>query len=335
MLVLEKNTSVGSECSYGSAATTWPFLIKSREPRIIPMIQRGIDAHLRLSSTIHYEYAEKNCLWIFDSNGNSRLAEKQLDDLGVKEWRVVERANFRQLEPDLSDKITSGILFPGLYQGDSRQMCTQLAKHAEASGAEIMTSSTALSFSTQSNFVETVVLADGQTISADNFVISSGAWSQSLGASLSYSIPTIPVKGHMLDYPKNSGMVKNLIYNGKLMIRNTLQGALRVGSSRDYSGFEKTINERAATRLRLQAEKIVPKLGSVQPEVWTGLRPSTPDGWPIIGFPKSFRNLFLATGHFHEGFTLAAHTGELVQESIANPEYRWECQELCDPDRFN
>ncbi len=328
VLVLEKNKLIGDECSYGSAATTWPFLIKSREPQMLPMIQRGIEAHLRLSSAIHYEYVEKNCLWVIDSQENSRLAEKWLEDRAIKEWNPVDKAKVRQLEPDLSDKVVSGIILPGLYQGDSRQMCAQLANHVEAFGAKIVTFGEAVSFSSQSDSIGKVVLADGRSFTGDYFVVCSGAWSRSLGSSLNYSIPTFPVKGHMLDYPRNSATINHLLYTGRIMMRSTAEGGIRVGSTRDYSGFEKTINERAVKRMRLQAEKFLPRLGTNQPAVWTGLRPGNPDGWPIIGFPKSYRNLFLATGHFHEGFTLAAYTGEIALESIKNPEYQWESKEL-------
>jgi glycine/D-amino acid oxidase-like deaminating enzyme len=335
VLVLERNALVGNECSFGSAATTWPFLIKFREPQMLPFVQRGVDAHLRLSPTIHYEYVDKNCLWIFDSEENSRLAVKQLDDRGIRGWETVDQAKVIELEPDLSDAVVSGIVLSGLYQGDSRQMCAQLAKNLEASGSAILTSAEAISFSAQSDTIEKVTLADGRSFGADYFVVSSGAWSRSLGTSVKYSIPTFPVKGHMLDYTTNSVAVSHLLYTGKFMVRNTIRGGIRVGSTRDYSCFEKTVNERAANRMQLQAEKFLPRLKTNQPEVWTGFRPGTPDGWPIIGFPKSYHNLFLATGHFHEGFTLAACTGEIVAESIKNPEYRWESKELCDPDRFN
>ena len=302
---------------------------------MVPVVQKGINAHLRLSPTIHYEYVDKNCLWIFDSEENSRLAEKQLDDRGIKGWEIVDKEKVRELEPDLSDKVVSGIVLTGLYQGDSRQMCAGLAKNLEASGSTILTSAEATSFSTHSDTIEKVSLADGRSFAADYFVVSSGAWSQSLGTSIKYSIPTFPVKGHMLDYATSSVTVSHLLYTGKLMVRSTVRGGIRVGSTRDYSGFEKTVNERAANRMQVQAEKFLPKLKTNEPEVWTGLRPGSPDGWPIIGFPKSYHNLFLATGHFHEGFTLAAYTGEIVAESIKNPEYPWESKELCDPDRFN
>ena len=50
-------------------------------------------------------------------------------------------------------------------------------------------------------------------------------------------------------------------------------------------------------------------------EFWTGLRPNTPDGTPIVG-PTAVRNLFLNTGHGTLGWTMAAGSGRLVADAV-------------------
>jgi D-amino-acid dehydrogenase len=48
-------------------------------------------------------------------------------------------------------------------------------------------------------------------------------------------------------------------------------------------------------------------------EFWTGLRPMTPDGTPIVGATR-FANLLLNTGHGTLGWTMAAGSGKLVAD---------------------
>jgi D-amino-acid dehydrogenase len=66
---------------------------------------------------------------------------------------------------------------------------------------------------------------------------------------------------------------------------------------------------------------------------WSGLRPCAPDGLPIVGRPRAYGNLVVATGHAMMGFTLAPVTGVLVAELVAGVQPSDDVTFL-DPDRF-
>jgi D-amino-acid dehydrogenase len=51
-------------------------------------------------------------------------------------------------------------------------------------------------------------------------------------------------------------------------------------------------------------------------EVWRGLRPLTPDGLPIIGKSRKWKNLIIATGHGMQGLALGPITGKLVAQLV-------------------
>ena len=48
----------------------------------------------------------------------------------------------------------------------------------------------------------------------------------------------------------------------------------------------------------------------------TGMRPMTPDGLPVIGLLKGYRNLAVAAGHAMLGVTLAPATAEAIADLI-------------------
>ncbi len=50
-------------------------------------------------------------------------------------------------------------------------------------------------------------------------------------------------------------------------------------------------------------------------EFWTGLRPMTPDGTPIIG-KTPIANLYLNTGHGTLGWTMSCGSGKLVADIV-------------------
>jgi glycine oxidase len=49
---------------------------------------------------------------------------------------------------------------------------------------------------------------------------------------------------------------------------------------------------------------------------WAGLRPMTPDGFPIIGGEPMLRGLWYATGHGRNGILLAGITGVLIRQLL-------------------
>jgi len=54
-------------------------------------------------------------------------------------------------------------------------------------------------------------------------------------------------------------------------------------------------------------------------EPWTGLRPGSPDGLPLMG-PTQIESLTLATGHFRNGILLAPVSAEMLTRSILEGE---------------
>lgn len=338
VLVVEKGGEVGCECSWGSAATIWPFLERAREPQLFPMVEEGVKSHLQLSQKLNYDFSESTCLWLLGSEADAKAAESKLANEPSTQWSRVDRQQLRQIEPDVSDEVACGIAIKGTYQGDSLKLCREFARSVLSHDSEIATSTEAFSFEKNGDLISGLKLrGDDSVIRAGVFILSAGAWSQHFSTNLKYSIPTIPIKGHILNYTNSSCTIHNLLlFMDRIFLRGADGGAtIKVGSNRDYSGFDKAINEDAVRSMAQLAGRAIPKLARVNPSVWTGLRPGTPDGMPLIGFPAKYRNLLIATGHYHEGFTLAPYTGEVVSHLGRDPGFDWKSRETCDPGRFN
>ena len=52
-------------------------------------------------------------------------------------------------------------------------------------------------------------------------------------------------------------------------------------------------------------------------EFWTGLRPMTPDGTPVVG-ATPVQRLFINTGHGTLGWTMAAGSGRLIADLVTD-----------------
>ena len=58
-------------------------------------------------------------------------------------------------------------------------------------------------------------------------------------------------------------------------------------------------------------------------QVWTGLRPCTPDSLPLLGRRGRWRNLSVAAGHGHNGMGLAPAAGQLLAQLVDGKPTGW------------
>ncbi|MCY1351274.1 D-amino acid dehydrogenase 1 [compost metagenome] len=92
---------------------------------------------------------------------------------------------------------------------------------------------------------------------------------------------------------------------------------IRVGGMAEIAGFDLSLNPKRRATLEMITNDLYPEGGDVsQASFWTGLRPATPDGTPIVG-ATPFRNLFLNTGHGTLGWTMACGSGRFLADLMA------------------
>jgi glycine/D-amino acid oxidase-like deaminating enzyme len=90
-----------------------------------------------------------------------------------------------------------------------------------------------------------------------------------------------------------------------------------LGSSREYKGFDTTVDPMVMSTILARILKIVPKLGEVHAiRSWAGLRPSCKDLLPIISAVDEIGGLYIASGHEGIGITEGPITGKLISQMI-------------------
>ena len=177
--------------------------------------------------------------------------------------------------------------------------------------------------------VKSIRVMDGQAIgvntansvlSAEQVIVCSGAWSAGLfkaedldGNNLLPQLPIEPVRGQMMVYKAEPGLVDRVVMlDGRYVIPRN-DGRILVGSTLEYDGFNKQTTEEARRSLQASAEAIIPALKDVPVEHhWCGLRPGSPDGVPLIGAVEGVGRLHINAGHFRNGLVLAPAATELL-----------------------
>lgn len=92
---------------------------------------------------------------------------------------------------------------------------------------------------------------------------------------------------------------------------------IRVGGTAEITGYNLDLRVDRRATLEHSVTDLFPGGGDVsKAEFWTGLRPMTPDGTPVIG-PTPYRNLYLNTGHGTLGWTMACGSGQFIADVVS------------------
>jgi D-amino-acid dehydrogenase len=279
---------------------------------------------LRAEIGIEYDDREQGTLQLFRTQKQLDGTAKDIEILkeyGVP-YQLLDRSGYLQYEPalaDVQDKFVGALRLPGDETGDCFKFTNTLADKAKALGVKFRFGVDIQAVERSGGSVSGVRTSDG-VLTADRYVLALGSYSTRMLAPLGIRIPVYPVKGYSITVPiTNAAMSpESTIMDETHKVAVTRLGdRIRVGGTAQLSGFDLSLDEGRRRTLEFVVTDLFPKGGDVsQAEFWTGLRPMTPDGTPILG-ETSLDNLLLSTGHGTLGWTMATGTGRVMADLIS------------------
>mgnify|MGYP002620293912 FL=1 len=244
-----------------------------------------------------------------------------LEQAGVP-YEVLDRAGIARVEPALaatSHLLVGGLRLPGDQTGDCRLFCERLAALAAQKGVEFRYGANIEAIEGDGERV-TGVRIDGRLETADRYVVALGSWSPRLLRPLGIRLPVYPLKGYSLTLPITDPAMAptSTILDETYKVAITrFDERIRVGGMAEVAGFDLRLDPRRRATLEKVVNDLYPRGGDLgRAEFWTGLRPATPDGTPVVG-ATPLRNLFLNTGHGTLGWTMACGSGRFLADVIA------------------
>ncbi|MPW20423.1 D-amino acid dehydrogenase, small subunit [Paraburkholderia piptadeniae] len=278
---------------------------------------------LRASTGIQYEGRTGGLTQLFRT-------QQQLDG-AAKDIAVLKEANVpyelltgsevARAEPALaatSHKLTGGLRLPGDETGDCQLFTTRLASLAEAEGVSFR-------YNTQ---VDGLVVEGGKVmgvrhgaklVHADAYVVAFGSYSTNFLSGI-VKIPVYPLKGYSITAPildKACAPVSTVLDETYKIAITRFDDRIRVGGMAEIVGFDKRLREARRDTLEMCVNDLFPGGGdTANASFWTGLRPMTPDGTPIVG-NTALPNLYLNTGHGTLGWTMSCGSAQLLADLIS------------------
>ena len=294
--------------------------------RMVPIAEYSRDClrQLRADTGIAYDERTQGTLQLFRTQAQMDGIGKDVEILQQYKvpFEVLDRAGFCKVEPALKltqEKFVGALRLPGDETGDCFKFTQTLGKMAESLGVQFKFGVTIQALDVAGDAI-TGVRTDAGPITGDVYLLALGSDSPLLLKPIGIDIPVYPIKGYSLTVPITdpAGAPESTIMDETHKVAVTRLGdRIWVGGTAGIAGYNLTLREARRATLNHVVTDLFPTGGDIsKAEFWTGLRPMTPDGTPVLG-PTHYKNLQLATGHGTLGWTMAAGTGRVTADLIS------------------
>ena len=268
-------------------------------------------------------YLHRNQESLDEGASNMRILEE--DGLPIE---VVDADRASEIDPCLNkvrNRFAGGIYIPGDESGDSRLFTEVLTEACEKMGGTFIFGPNIRSIQANENRVERIITHQGD-FDADLFLLCLGCWSPQLTRPLGVNLPIYPVKGYSVTFPiRNDEDAPKIggVDEDHLLAYAPMGKRLRLTSYAEFAGYDTRHSPRDFEQMVENAKTLFPDACDYkQPSYWAGLRPMTPEGFPIFGTGKH-HNLYYNTGHGHMGWTMSCGSAKIMADLIASrkPEF--------------
>lgn len=310
---------------------TW-LLRFAQNCRIGPVL-RGIPVlrDLCRASMVLYEelVREENLEFHFERRGTLYVNSTDVGfDKAKREAELLVRHGFEvkvltgreahEVEPAVVETVRGAIYYPEDAHGDCYLFVIGLGLLLPRLGVAVHTGTSVAGLLVNGQ-KEIRVTTNRGVFKAKDLVIAAGSWAPKLTRLLGVTVPIQPGKGYSVTIRKPECSPKiPVAHQEKKVIVTPIGNRLRFAGTMEFAGMDLRMNDaRAEAALRAGQQVLNPIGDPVDIERWSGLRPCTPDGIPIIDRIPRHPNVYLACGHAMLGYTMGPITGKLVTKMVA------------------
>jgi D-amino-acid dehydrogenase len=278
---------------------------------------------LRDETGIEYESRQLGTMQVFRTPQQLEHAVSDVEILrrnGVP-FELLTPDRLAAAEPALAavrHKLTGGVRLPNDETGDCQLFSMRLAEMAQQLGARFQYDALVDRLVSRGDRIAGVH-CNGDLLTADKYVVALGSYSTGLLRGI-VDIPVYPMKGYSITVPIDNAQAAPLsaVLDETYKIGITrFDHRIRAGGMAEFAGFNKFLNPKRRLTMEMVVNDLFPGAGDTSTaSFWTGLRPMTPDGTPIVGATR-LHNLFINTGHGTLGWTMCCGSAKLLSDLIS------------------
>jgi D-amino-acid dehydrogenase len=286
---------------------------------------------MRRETGWRYDDAQRGTLLFFRDAHGLESVDSDLDVLrsfGVR-VDIVDAAGCIAVEPGLAPvraRIAGGLHMPDDETGDCLLFCNLLRERLDAMGVRFRFGTRIDAIERDGDGVRGVRVgaatngAGGtERLEADAYLLALGSYSPLLARPLGLALPVYPVKGYSLTVPvkdEAKAPISSIVDEDYKVALTRLGSRIRVAGTAEVGGYDSSLREsRLQTIQHVLADLFPGGFERDEMTFWTGMRPMTPDGTPIVG-RSPLKRLYLNTGHGTFGWTMSLGSGKVVADLI-------------------
>lgn len=308
-------------------------LNKSRMLRLADYSRLAL-AEVRTETNVDYDQRMQGTLQLFRTQAQLDASAKDVKALAADgiPFEVLDPAGCIRIEPALAhvrEKIVGGLLTPKDETGDCFKFTNILADKSTSMGVRFEWGVNIKALDVEGGEIRGV-FTDRGLINSDAVVVALGSYSPLLLKPHDIQLPVYPVKGYSLTIPivDESRAPESTVMDETYKIAITRLGdRIRVGGMAEISGYTNDLGQARRRTLEHSVTDLFPGGDISKANFWSGLRPMTPDGTPVIGATK-IRNLFLNTGHGTLGWTMSCGSAKVLADIVGGKKADIETRDL-------
>lgn len=351
VVLLEKADPAGGS----SGACGGTIFLQTKSPGIhleLALESAGLFVHLEEELGAGFEYKRNGGMIVIEHEEGLQAIEHHVEKqkkIGL-DVSLLDRKQARELEPSLSETIVGAAFSPMDAQVNPMLLTFAFIKAAKNFGAEFFSHTRVTGFRKTFNRIISVKTDQGE-IETETVVNAAGVHAAEIGAMVDLEIPITPRRGQLVVTEAAAPVISRCLLSvqyiaakfnaaqaqkgGGVSIEPTANGNLVIGSTREFVGFNKAVTLEGMHQIAKHVFRIVPCLKKLQCiRVFSGLRPYTPDGLPILGDVTGLDGFIMAAGHEGDGIALAPITGRIIADLIVDNQTAFPLNEY-NLDRFS
>lgn len=285
---------------------------------------RDVMPELIADTGIAYDGRQQGTLQLFRTAKQMDASQADQDILAEygSPYEVLDRNGCIGAEPALAEvrhKFVGGLRLTADRTGDCRMFTLGLTEKCVEMGVRFHYGQTIRAIAVEQGRIAGIETETGERLTADAYVCALGSYAVRLLTPIGIKLPVYPVKGYSVTLPvtdDNHAPQSTLMDETHKVAITRLGDRIRVAGQAEIAGYSNRLGPHAVDTVKHVIGDLFPRGGDIsKAEGWTGLRPMTPDGTPVLGGTQ-YDNLFLNTGHGTLGWTMACGSGRAVADLV-------------------
>jgi len=256
-----------------------------------------------------------------ESTGEAASSDAELLQRDGFDTELIDGDELRRRDPAFSSDVIGALVHPGHIVTQPDRLLAAIEAHVEELGVVVQHGHAVSRIAADARTCHGVLIDDDQLIEGGTVVVAAGIWSDGLARHHGVRVPMQPAKGYhvMVDVQQPPSLA--CVCRESMVAVNSMDDGVRLAGTLELSGINHRMAQRRLDLLIKGASRCVKGIEDAPIlHAWTGMRPCTADGLPVIGPMPSMADTWVATGHGMMGITLGPVTALLLGQMIDGDE---------------